>query len=115
MNSCIFSDCFGLAELQSPGEKNDNLLSLCVRALYKEQPLASPGLLKKQIYSFVKIFVDIFKANIFGYSFNTFFPHEYIWTFIQIVRFQQIYLMGFAQQNNSYYATNGTFFLQSKS
>ena len=27
-----------------------------------------------QIYSFAQIFVDFFKANIFGYSFDTFFP-----------------------------------------
>ena len=38
------------------------------------------------------------------------FHHEYIWTFIRTVRFQQIYLIVFAQQNISCYATNDTHF-----
>ena len=63
-----------------------------------------------QIYSFAQTFVDFVKANIFGYSFDTFFPHEYIRTFIRTVRVQRIYLIVFAQQNNSCFVTNGTHF-----
>ena len=47
-----------------------------------------------------------FEANIFGHSFETFSPLEYIRTFIPIVRFQQIYSNVFIEQNKTFYATN---------
>ena len=50
--------------------------------------------------------MGFFKANIFRHSFETFSPVEYIWTFIQIVRFQQIYSNTFMEQSKTCYATN---------
>ena len=58
------------------------------------------------MYSFSQIFVHFFKANIFGHSFETFSPLEYIWTFIRTGQFQRIYSNVFIEQNKTCYATN---------